>query len=558
VTVLFSNPPQTWSLQLRLLQGLGLCRFGSQHRKPGELIQSYRRLNQGDSGLDVAEMERLLNAVVQPHPNPICLLPKLLWRPVAANGSFPSPMQCLSQSVSAQQQRRTRPKPQIRAGGSEMPTKKSVSGEKTVPMIGRAAMAKATVKRLNRLADGIRLIHSRLQALKTDPATRPDFLKISEEEALLTERNNLMDPGFKGDYLTWFLEDHFQIIDGLAQFGRLSQKSNSTLRMLEDLVVSLLEDSNSNLVKTNAVSRLLQQWSEGLESMLMQRRFRDRSDFELSSQKSDYRDFDAAATGVSTQSAFRMAEVDLAEIASDPEALIADFELLNRAVMSFQVTEELSDCLRTAAESFPAGVVLILGGNDGAEALDVASFNKASFERVVSIELSLIGTIRTRRLYERMKEILPLTPIEAIQGNVMDYPYPINEASLVLVRNVVQHLSPPDRRRLYESLKKTVKAEGKILFEALLAEGSRYESRFFSKVRPRTVKVKHRLPGGRVYKREQHFFARGELEQELNEAGISEQNGFHLQITEDSKDNSAGFRRVQIVVTRKAEGRVQP
>ncbi len=129
--------------------------------------------------------------------------------------------------------------------------------------------------------------------------------------------------------------------------------------------------------------------------------------------------------------------------------------------------------LESLPEDLPAGLAVLLGGGDGAEALAAATSGR--FAGVVVVEHSRLAVRRNRELAARLTDHLGGTPVQALLVPAQEAELPTDSASVVAAIHLLEYLSASQRRDLYVRIGRWLATGGIFELAVHLAEGPRFE-----------------------------------------------------------------------------------
>lgn len=210
--------------------------------------------------------------------------------------------------------------------------------------------------------------------------------------------------------------------------------------------------------------------------------------------------------------------------------------------------EALNRFLTAEGLSLPSGDAVCLGAGDGAEARAVAAV--VALKRVVAVDHSALAVERMQRLGARLPD--GSDPIVPVHGDAARYSHPPGTASLVVANHLMEYLEDRERLALLRSAVSWLKPGGVLFINVHLAQGQRFNELLTYKnvqvdmnpIRAR-VTISGLVPADPEAVQVQHFFTRDGMAEELNVAGLLSVRD--LEYHQDIRDTGTGF--VEAVVT---------
>lgn len=212
--------------------------------------------------------------------------------------------------------------------------------------------------------------------------------------------------------------------------------------------------------------------------------------------------------------------------------------------------ETLARFLENEGHTLPLGDAVCLGAGDGAEAFRVAQV--AAVKRVVAVDHSRLAVNRMQRLEARVGQVRGASQIVPVLGDAARYSHPPGTATLVVANHLMEYLDDGQRLALLRRAVDWLKPGGVLFLNVHVARGARFDRLLSFKnvsteknpIRVR-VTISGLVPADPDAVQVQHFYTDDGVREELNVAGLMARRNleYHQEITE----TGTGF--VEAVIT---------
>lgn len=427
-------------------------------------------------------------------------------------------------------------------------------GGTSLSPIGKSKIPPDIQARLERVAFEAGRITITVDCILADEdclATVNDFKDLLEERyegsKILLRNLKKRDPDLNGRYFDWFLQDLLFFADTWYQFG--NPENGAVYLAFAEKLIQLVKDYGTSYAVVASVVGLIplllipsEDTGKGVIDEKKFHEFLKQTVSFWTLLANDYRDQlrklqwtlveeeDVEATDIPSL-------MDLGPLLRDPALMRDELYHLRFGSSWTGVDNGPNEAfVKKYKTTLPKGQVLILGGGGGFEALAVTRC-PIKFPEVISLDHSLIATLKAKRLIKRMSELQQRSAFQAVRGSVLDFPYGQETNSLVMARNILHFLTADQRKVVALKIMQSLKRGGLAHVTVSLAEGEAYRDH-----QERIAKGGAARVGDT-----KHYYRRGELLEEWELYDFSH-DAYDLRLNESPPNPAANHLTASLVI----------
>ena len=403
-------------------------------------------------------------------------------------------------------------------------------------------------------------------------------------------RLTFSDPGCKGNYVGWLLEELVSNAAVLASLGRL-EWAQRMLMVAEDFAGLFVPDRDvAALLLANTFSRLLfagwRDVDQPVKELERQKEQVSRNIRALSKalkfDASKAPDIDPAFSSAAGARLFRLIagksvprrlinallsltpfpglslEEGMVQLgagqATEHSSLADEIALAANLPLGLAPAgQTLTRFLEKEGHTLPRGDAVCLGAGDGAEAFRVAQVGGVT--RVVAVDHSRLALQRMQRLDARVGQVRGASQIVPVLGDAARYSHPPGTATLVVANHLMEYLDDAQRLALLRRAVDWLLPGGVLFLNVHVARGARFDrllsfKNVSTEKNPIRVKVtiSGLVPADPDAVQVQHFFTDDGVREELNVAGLLSRR--NLEYRQGIRETGTGFGEAQVTLRR--------